>query len=142
MTSVRVLDIWLYFLFLFFILFFCFQKYIYYIYVVLFGSQERVCEKFWCWTAALYFFWFCWLNSGSVLFFKANNRLGCASVATTLKTLETAGVLRAYLGRVFSSLNFCHSISITHHSLLITHFFTLIWQHHFYFHHSIFSHYS
>jgi len=44
--------------FLFFFLifnFFCFQKYIYYVYVVLFGPQERVCGKFWCWTAALYF---------------------------------------------------------------------------------------
>ena len=39
------------------------------------------------------------------------------------------------MGKHFSLLNF-------HHSSLITHFFTLIWQHHFYFHHSIFSHYS
>ena len=43
--------------------------------------------------------------------------------------------VRACLGQLFSSLNF-------YHSSLITHFFTLIWQHHFYFHHSIFSHYS
>ena len=42
----------------------------------------------------------------------------------------------------FPSLNFHHSSLITHHLSLITHFFTLIWQHHFYFHHSIFSHYS
>ena len=53
------------------------------------------------------------------------------------------------MGKLFTLLNFRHSISITHHSSLIphyssliTHFFTLIWQHHFYFHHSIFSHYS
>ena len=57
--------------------------------------------------------------------------------------------LRVCWGKHFSSLNFRHSISITHHLSpiihhlsLITHFFTLIWQHHFYFHHSIFSHYS
>ena len=37
---------------------------------------------------------------------------------------------------------FHHSISVTQFPLLITHFFTLIWQHHFYFHHSIFSYYS
>ena len=35
-----------------------------------------------------------------------------------------------------------HSISVTQFPSLITHFFTLIWQHHFYFHHSIFLHYS
>ena len=58
-------------------------------------------------------------------------------------------IVGACLDNKKSSLNFRHSISITHHSSLITHhlslithFFTLIWQHHFYFHHSIFSHYS
>ena len=54
----------------------------------------------------------------------------------------------AYLEPVWVSF-FHHSISvtqflslITHNSSLNTHFFTFIWQHYFYFHHSIFSHYS
>ena len=42
--------------------------------------------------------------------------------------------IRACLANKKWSLNFLHSS-------LITHFFTLIWQHHFYFHHLIFSHY-
>ena len=50
-------------------------------------------------------------------------------------------VIVNYFEPVWTTKNH-HSISVTHHSSLITHFFTLIWQHHFYFHHSIFSHYS
>ena len=59
-----------------------------------------------------------------------------------LKELNRLNKLRGTLKikGVFGFIFFYHSISITHHSSLITQFFTLIWHHHFIFITQYFSH--